>query len=60
MSKMKNAAPLGCVLNTTEILYGKNYQPTPGKMPKFTSVFNKRAVTINLSKNVNVKFIVVG
>lgn len=56
-SKMKNAAPSGCVLHTTEILYDKNYQPSD--MPEFTTIINKRAVTIYLSKNVNIKFIVV-
>lgn len=58
-SKVKNVVPSGYVLDTSEILYDKNYQLSHGKMPEFTRI-NKRAVTIYLSKNVKVKFIVVG
>lgn len=57
--EVKNAAPSGCVLSTPRILYDKNYQPGHGRMPEFTSIINKRAMTIYLSRNINIKFIVV-
>lgn len=54
--KLKYAAPPGWVLNTTGILNDKNYQAGHGRMPEFTGIINKRAVTIDLSKKVNIKF----
>lgn len=56
--KVKNAAPSGCALNTTEILYNKDDHPGPGQRPEFTSIVHKGAVVIYLSKSVNIKFVV--
>lgn len=58
IGEVKNAAPSGCVLRSTGILFDKNYQPGHGRMPEFTSIINKRAMTIYLSKNINIKLIV--
>lgn len=58
--KVKNAALAGCVLNTSEILNDKNYHPGMGRCQYSLVSLRKRAVTIYLSKNVNIKFIAVG